>query len=261
MFLSSVSYIKQICSNLELLDITHFTYLKKYSDGTEIYLSNNGQWIEDYYTLSLFQSSLFEKDFKQYQKGFFLWPNESNLPVFKHGRDYFDSTVGFTYCLPVADGCEFFFFSTSAQKAHCLNIYINQLDLFEAFVNYFKDQAQGIINKADSHRILLPTVEFQINQVAWSAKSEFASSAREQFLQALNRKTNLSIAKLTEVTSLTNKEKACLSLLTPIATAENIAKQLNISKRTVETHLDHIKSKLNCSNKAELLLKIQQFQI
>jgi DNA-binding CsgD family transcriptional regulator len=37
---------------------------------------------------------------------------------------------------------------------------------------------------------------------------------------------------------------------------KEIGRKLNISHRTVETHIEQIKNKLNCVNKAELYIKL-----
>ena len=56
-FLSSAGYIKQICQPLACLNIHLFTYLKKFSDGGQINLSSDPEWVHDYYNLGLFETS------------------------------------------------------------------------------------------------------------------------------------------------------------------------------------------------------------
>lgn len=55
---------------------------------------------------------------------------------------------------------------------------------------------------------------------------------------------------------LSSRELDCLDLLLLGNTAEETANQLHISSRTVETHLDNAKHKLNCQNKLELRNKL-----
>ncbi|MBP9742414.1 MAG: helix-turn-helix transcriptional regulator [Burkholderiales bacterium] len=52
---------------------------------------------------------------------------------------------------------------------------------------------------------------------------------------------------------LSDKEKECLFYVLRGKTAPQIALILSRSKRTVETHIEHIKFKLNCYGKAELI--------
>jgi DNA-binding CsgD family transcriptional regulator len=51
---------------------------------------------------------------------------------------------------------------------------------------------------------------------------------------------------------LTEREFECINYLTRGKTAEEIAIILNISKRTVETHVNNIKRKMNCYNQFRL---------
>lgn len=55
--------------------------------------------------------------------------------------------------------------------------------------------------------------------------------------------------------NLTNREIECLFYVVRGKTANQIAKILFISKRTVETHIANIKSKLGCVNKSDLIDK------
>lgn len=52
---------------------------------------------------------------------------------------------------------------------------------------------------------------------------------------------------------LTDREMDCIFYLLRGNTMKKIAKHLNISPRTVETHLEQIKYKLNCANKSEIV--------
>lgn len=55
---------------------------------------------------------------------------------------------------------------------------------------------------------------------------------------------------------LSQRELECINYIYRGKTAKEIARLLNISRRTVESHISHIKAKLNCRTKAELLDKL-----
>lgn len=60
--------------------------------------------------------------------------------------------------------------------------------------------------------------------------------------------------------SLSTMENACMSHLCRGLTTKQIARQLKISPKTVETYIDRAKIKYNCRNKAELMwAMIQKF--
>lgn len=55
---------------------------------------------------------------------------------------------------------------------------------------------------------------------------------------------------------LTKREQECLPLIKKGMSNKIIARRLNISPRTVDSHLESIKRKLECNNKYELINKL-----
>lgn len=254
-FLSSAGYIKQICKPLQFFNIHLFTYLKKFKDGTEINLSTDPQWVSDYYDLSLYETSQYEAAPGTYETGFKLWPISTDTSVFHHGRTYFDSNYGLTYCLQQSDGCEFFFFSLSSDNYSMLEICLNNLDLLEKFIVYFKDKASELLKDCEQHKIIVPGCVSETPQFVMSDKS-----IRTQFIQAIkSSKDNPFASWLYNHEPLTKRETECLHLLLIKPTTIELAGALNISTRTAESHLDRIKSKLQCRTKQELLIKLARF--
>lgn len=58
--------------------------------------------------------------------------------------------------------------------------------------------------------------------------------------------------------NLSNREIDCLAQLVSGRTAREIAEQLNLSSRTVESYMESLKNKMNCHNKSELIAKANQ---
>jgi DNA-binding CsgD family transcriptional regulator len=61
--------------------------------------------------------------------------------------------------------------------------------------------------------------------------------------------------------NLTKKEKECASLLLTGKTSNEIAKNLFISPRTVEKHIDSLRNKTQCRRKAELIQFLYETRI
>ena len=55
---------------------------------------------------------------------------------------------------------------------------------------------------------------------------------------------------------LSKREKECVYYILRGMSAKEIGKVLNISHRTVETHIEHIKSKLSCQTRSQVVNKI-----
>ncbi|KTD82220.1 helix-turn-helix transcriptional regulator [Legionella waltersii] len=54
---------------------------------------------------------------------------------------------------------------------------------------------------------------------------------------------------------LTQRECECVFLLTRGKSAKEIGELLSLSKRTIESYIENIKNKMDCKNKAEILVK------
>lgn len=63
-------------------------------------------------------------------------------------------------------------------------------------------------------------------------------------------------AKINDIQKLTRREYQCLSYLVRGSTAKEIAEKLHVSKRTIESYIVSIKSKLNCYSKSALINKV-----
>lgn len=79
-------------------------------------------------------------------------------------------------------------------------------------------------------------------------------------LQQLDKKLNLGIQNYSldyhqNIFQLTTRECECVFLLIRGKTAKEIAGLLSLSSRTVESYLENIKHKMDCRNKAEILMK------
>ena len=246
-FLTNACHIDEICSPLKKLDITYFTYMKNHIDGSQVYLSNSAYWIEDYYKLELYKSSSFEAGPDLYCSGNYIWTKEDNAEVYLHGRNKFDSDNGMTIINKSDLYCEFYFFSGSTKATWLSNFYLNNMDLLEKFIIYFKDSANLLLKKAEKNRIFFPKLSNNADLIPESMNYIYDNvlNVRNEFLREMNFHTNIS-ARENEVAFHLLKGK----------TAIETAKALFISKKTVERHIENMKVKLQCGNKVELIKRL-----
>ncbi len=76
-----------------------------------------------------------------------------------------------------------------------------------------------------------------------------------KYLGILARKQNSYVLESKYDKKLTERESVCLFYLIRGKSASEIGQMLNISKRTVESHIENIKIKMNCEKKSSLIEK------
>ncbi len=242
---------KPIAQNFAL---SHFCYIKSFADGTHLLLCTDSEWVQCFY-LNYYQNAPYHKVPAGYKSGYELWCAQPQQTVFNASRDYFNIDHGITLIQKNAEYCEFLNFATTRDNPAIINFYINNMDLLFNFGMFFKEKATALINKAYEDRLILPKclpAEQSMNQ---SVVPVSTWQERHNFMNATKPKRYI-IKTAAEETYLTSQEFSCVLLLMKGKTTKEIAKALKIKPRTVEAHIDNIRTKLNCHTKVEVVTKI-----
>lgn len=139
-------------------------------------------------------------------------------------RELFDHCHCFVVFSQEQDFFEYFIFYAPCSNHMAINYYLNNIDQLELFSKKFIQQAKYLVHLADQQRIYsveCPTSTYRV-------------------------KPSSSIG------SLTQREKEIGRFLMTGATIKDIAKALAISPRTVESHLEKMKMKCDCTRKSIL---------
>lgn len=137
-----------------------------------------------------------------------------------------DIEYGITLIKREEDGFGFYNLGIKSSDSSIINKYVNNLNEYESFIQDFQDKTKNLFCSA---KYLKPHIN--------------SESTDDDF-----RKTGHQFGRL----HLTNREYECVNYLIRGKTAEEIAIILNISRRTVETHVQNIKRKMNCYNQFRL---------
>ncbi len=119
-------------------------------------------------------------------------------------------------------------FGSTKEKKSIFNYYINNIRELEKFIQYFEKKAFDPILGQNNTRVIVP---------------DYLSSPSLIDVPSKKKKK----------TDLTNREIQCLDLIAHGYTMKYAANKLDISARTVETHLRNIKEKLDVFNKNQLI--------
>ena len=131
-------------------------------------------------------------------------------------------------------------------------LYIN-IECLELFILYFNDNASHLINQTEYFKIPKNLIEnYTVPNII--SKNFIIAQIEDEFLNSINAKY-YKIKKLQQQYSLSCREIQCLELILQNKITKEIANLLNLTARTAETYISHLKRKLHCHNKNEILVK------
>ncbi len=123
-----------------------------------------------------------------------------------------------------------------------LSMYDNKIHLLEAL----QRGADGYVIKGSSGAELLKAI-----RTVLAGRRYVSPSLTEHLIEYMSKKQSSSAAD--SPTKLTFREEQVLQFTAEGLTSSDIARKLNISARTVETHRNNLMKKLDIHNKAELI--------
>ncbi len=132
-----------------------------------------------------------------------------------------------------------YWFGAHRNRPGMINFYVNNLDLIKNYAEYFQDKAQSLIKNAEKNKIIIPA-NMERNYTNAFEKIKRIKNKNEFYIEDDN-------------VNITPREMECLQLIIKGFSAKMVANKLFLSVRTIETHLDNIKRKLNCTSKEQLI--------
>ena len=236
-----------ISSPLRQVDISYFSFVRRFVDGSRINLSTIPTWFNEYYNEKLYIDSAFEYDINSYVPGLMFCLQDHTLKISKYAYEHYDSGHGVVIIEKINNGIDFFFLSgTTVHNGKFLNFCINNVEVLKKFTSSFKDQAHALLTTAEKNKFHFMQ---NSNQTAAHAMVNLAS------VPSLAKNSTSYKKEL-----LTKRENSVAAHLLQGKTAKEIGRALLISDRTVEIHLEHIRAKLNCRNKGQIVYKLMSLQ-
>lgn len=254
----------KICEPLKQLDITSFFYRRYYTSGS-FSLSTHQQWLSSAIENDVYNS--FQNVIDETIKRKFLFSTvtitERNAflnALILNGKPSVEKNIAsryfyllkdfnihqivstLNYC---GDYIENISFVTDRSDVDLATFFINNPDLIARFIMYFKDKAKKIL-KTKEKEALSPSTLIIGN------KPIIEDKKKQNFINATKFK-RVSINCSTKELVLSNKEASILHHLSRGKTAKEIARELSISSRTIEYHIDNMKSKTGLHSKSGLV--------
>lgn len=233
--------------------VNHFWYYQITKNGDYSFIGSNNKWI-DY----VFESDrLFDfpciNNPNSYDNGISMM-NSGQTPAYQEilnsASKQFSIFFQFQLMEYSNEGIRAFGFATEQNAPRVANKLLNEMALLRSFIKYFQDENAQLLEFADNQAVnLLGNFSFNLNEQDQPPRTE--EFQREELLRLLN--------PLAGKMRLTKREKEILPFIAQGFPASYIAQEFYLSRRTVENHWAHIKSKLGCETKTELIKAAQAY--
>lgn len=232
------SKIQEVSLNfLNSFGFSYFQYLRCYADGSIGLLTNNTSLLE-YFPLVENSPVVFSSFTEEHQNApdyWFLWDEE--LPEFpvQLAREKFNIRNGITFVRRSKFYYDMIAVALPAEQENPGSFYLNKIKAIEQFIREFDADNKDLIQLMNKNPISLPEPYRDAN-----------------YQNICLRQGRIAVMGQSGKTYITAQELACLRLLMQGDSYKQIAKQLNVSPRTVDTYVLRMKQRTGLSTHQEI---------
>ncbi len=252
--------VGEICEPLRGYGITFFLYARLFNDGTLLHLTQNWDALHYHYK----KQHLISPPISNQSLGnkFFFLPSVIDHEGFNKAnsdwRNLFNIDIPIYFIEHYHQYMELIIYSSTSNNHEILNFYLNNIDILEKFKFYFRDKANKLIAKSNKNKIQLPKEMYSnLGNINVSTESVIV---KRKFLKHLEVKNYILPGKHQDI-SLSSRELDVIKELANGCTLKETGKTLDLSPRTVETHLNNLKSKLKLQRKTEIIKLISDLNL
>lgn len=247
--LHSILQVKSICQPfLDKFEIVFFDFTRVYKNGTETILTSYPELIQSLYGLGLYILPA-NVGFLGKTKNVLLLSsaidNGINFELLNHVRESFAVDHILNIVEKKSDYLDCYSFGAHSKDDKMVNFYLNNMDILEKFILYFKSVASPLIKKADHSRMTLPTLlkPFYKEVLTYS---DINATDTLNFISNMVSHVKLELCIDKKIVKLSRRETECIIYLTSGLSIKEVARKLLLSPRTVETYIGNVKNKLKC---------------
>ena len=241
--------LRDICKPLERFNINLFSHVHINNDSEMTCLHNRPGFVANYLSKNYHHADIHAANQNQFGE-FLLWDSltctgKSNT-MLKDAVDLGHKQF-FTLVEKDMSGMNFYHFATPSSSIGMNQIYLSNIDALKAFIQYFKSTTKSAKELSPWRDIKL-IIEKKHSDIELLVENKLISvdDTKKEFYQDISY-------PLTANHHLSKQHKNCLNLLAMGFSAKEIADQLNLSRRTVESYLAHIRQVYGCRNSKELI--------
>ena len=247
--------LADICKPLERFNINLFSHVHINNDSEMTCLHNRPEFVANYLSKNYHHADIHAANQNNFGE-FLLW---DSLTCTGKSNNMLQDAVDFGhkqfFTLVEKDmtGMNFYHFATPSSSIAMNQVYLSNIDALKTFVKYFKATTQDA-KELSVWRDIKLTIEKKHSDIELLVDDKLISvNAKKEFYQDISH-------QLIEHPHLSKTQLNCLNLLAIGFSAKEIAEQLNLSRRTVESYLAHIRQVYGCRNSKELIALYYNYQ-
>lgn len=229
--------VEEIIKPLKQMGIVFFDYSRSDNDHGHTSLMTHPHVYKHYLEKKYYQIGNMESQPTKYKSQILLMNTLPNQHIYDDLIRSRNIDHGLQIIHKNENSCEFFSFAANRGNYSIANTYLNKLDVFKNFIMYFKDQAAALIRQVEKKRIFYPFHNEKLDILHCDHQDNEINMVSKPIMLS---KRQLQIAR-----ELLNGK-----------TVKEISQELNLSHRTIESYINHLKDKIQSRNRSELIVKL-----
>jgi len=227
---------------IEKFGFTNLLCIKFLDGGKRLFLSTNASWVDCYVEHKFYDDKVHEENAikdNDKQVPYALWDSYSTDAVFKAANSY-----GLWHGLYIYGDNELFSFATDGLNEKAALVAVSNINYFYQFIAYFKSVGSHLFSPQNVEDLLLHSKEKR------KVSDHFTKAENENLIKFPEK---IKVQYKNSDFTITKREAQILALSAFGMTGGEIAFETQLSIRTVEKHIEHIKMKSNCISKSQLV--------
>lgn len=232
--------------------IKFLTYRKFTADGMLFHVSSEISWLDCALEHDFLTSNSSIDRLKLAKIGKltpFLWPQKPQNDKTYHALFENNFWNGITVYEKFHNQVELWAFFTTRNNESAPQIYINNFEIIERFIQFFKQKHFDIISNSNKKLLLKTNVSDHLDVI-------FPQKTRDDFLEETKLEKFVIKDILGNNAIITAQEAKCIFYLSQGNNMKMIGQKLNLSSRTVEGYINQAKIKLKCVTRNQLVTHI-----
>lgn len=247
-----VPEVSKICKSLlHIFNIDFFECFRIFNDGKYFRLISGYTDYAKYYFVNIHDNGeIFTKALQNtpyHSEYCYLWPIKS-LDTHLSLMHNFDLVHGISIFQREENYVDAYVFASSGQNDCIQDFFYTHTSLLKDFIKYFQYKAQNLLSH---NKNKLAQYKNPID-IGYNDEQEVKlRQLRKNFYRQTNAHNFVKVNN--KLIKLSNRERECLYYYTNGETMKRIARNLDISPRTVETYINNIKVKTGYNFKSDLI--------